>query len=202
MNGGHGLGNHSHCALRLAAAILLGLSVGVADAATYQVDRTHSSVDFSIRHLVGRTKGRFAEFSGTIVYDPSAPAASTFSGAVQVSSIDTGNERRDEHLKSPDFFDAQTYPTITFESTKVTKTGDHTLDVAGRLTMHGVTRQIVLAVEVLGTAKHPTRGTAQAGFAATLTVRCSDYGVNRWERFNAVLGNEVKVDIAVEANAG
>lgn len=183
-------------------AIAVALATSGVEAETYQIDRTHSSIDFGIRHLVGRTKGRFSEFSGTIVYDPVNPTASTFSGTIQVSSIDTDNERRDAHLQSPDFFDVGQYPTITFASTQVTKAGDNRLDVAGRLTIHGTTREVVLPVEVLGTGTNPMSGKAQAGFATTITVKCSEYGVNSWERFSAVLGDDVKIDVAIEANAG
>ena len=182
-------------------AVAVALATSGVEAETYQIDDTHSSTDFSIRHLVGRTKGRFAEFGGTIVYDPADPTAATFFGTIQVSSIDTDNERRNAHLLSRDFFDVGQYATITFASTKVTKTGDNTLDVAGRLTIHGITKEVVLPVEVLGTGTNPMSGKAQAGFATSLTVKCSEYGVNSWERFNAILGDDVEIDVAVEANA-
>ena len=119
------------------------------------VDASHSSVDFSIRHLVGRTKGRFGDFSGTIGYDAAKPDSSSFSGTIQVKSIDTGNERRDAHLQNADFFEAETYPTITFESTQVTSTGENTLSAKGKLTMHGTTKEVTLPIEILGTGINP-----------------------------------------------
>ena len=96
-------------ALRFAwvAALTFALTTEATLAETYVVDASHSSVDFSIRHLVGRTKGRFGDFSGTISYDAAKPAASSFSGTIQVKSIDTGNERRDGHLQSDDFFEGR-----------------------------------------------------------------------------------------------
>ena len=190
-------------ALRFAwvAALTFALSAEATLAETYVVDAAHSSVDFSIRHLVGRTKGRFGDFSGTISYDAAKPAASSFSGTIQVKSIDTGNERRDSHLKNADFFEAETYPTITFESTEVTSTGENTLSVKGKLTMHGTTKEVTLPVEILGTGTNPRSGKAQIGLETNFSILCSDYGVNSWERFSAVLGDEVKIQVLIEANA-
>ena len=183
------------------AALTFALAAEATWAETYVVDRSHSSVDFSIRHLVGRTKGRFGEFSGTISYDAAKPQASSFSGIIQVKSIDTGNERRDGHLRSADFFEAEAFPEITFESTEVTGTGESTLDVKGKLTMHGTTREVTLSVEILGTGTNPRSGKAQIGLETNFAVLCSDYGVNSWERFSAVLGDEVRIQVLIEANA-
>lgn len=183
------------------AALTVALTAEAALAETYVVDASHSSVDFSIRHLVGRTKGRFGDFSGTIGYDAAKPAASSFSGTIQVKSIDTGNERRDGHLQNADFFDAEKYPTITFESTEVTSTGENTLSVKGKLTMHGTTKEVTLPVEILGTGINPRNGKAQIGLETNFSVLCSDYGVNSWERFSAVLGDEVRIQVLIEANA-
>ena len=183
------------------AALTFALAAEATWAETYVVDRSHSSVDFSIRHLVGRTKGRFGEFSGTISYDAAKPQASSFAGIIQVKSIDTGNERRDRHLRNADFFEAETYPAITFESTEVTSTGESTLGLKGKLTMHGTTREVTLPVEILGTGTNPRSGKAQIGLETNFTVLCSDYGVNSWERFSAVLGDEVRIQVLIEANA-
>ena len=183
------------------AALTFALTAEATWAETYVVDASHSSVDFSIRHLVGRTKGRFGDFSGTISYDAAKPDSSSFSGTIQVKSIDTGNERRDGHLKNADFFEAETYPTITFESTEVTSTGENTLSVKGKLTMHGTTKEVSLSVEILGTGINPRSGKAQLGLETNFSILCSDYGVNSWERFSAVLGDEVKIQVLIEANA-
>ncbi len=183
------------------AALTFALTAEATLAETYVVDAAHSSVDFSIRHLVGRTKGRFGDFSGTIGYDATQPAASSLSGTIQVKSIDTGNKRRDGHLKNADFFDAETYPTITFESTEVTSTGENTLSVKGKLTMHGTTKEVTLPVEILGTGTNPRSEKAQIGLETNFSILCSDYGVNSWARFSAVLGDEVKIQVLIEANA-
>ncbi len=183
------------------AALTFALAAEATWAETYMVDASHSSVDFSIRHLVGRTKGRFGDFSGTIGYDAAKPEASSFSGIIQVKSIDTGNERRDGHLQSDDFFAAEAYPTITFKSTEVTSTGENALSLKGKLTMHGTTKEVTLPVEILGTGTNPRSGKAQIGLEANFSILCSDYGVNSWERFSAVLGDEVKIQVLIEANA-
>ena len=183
------------------AALTFALTAEATLAETYVVDASHSSVDFSIRHLVGRTKGRFGDFSGTISYDAAKPAATSFSGTIQAKSIDTGNERRDGHLKNADFFEAETYPTITFESTEVISAGENTLNVKGKLTMHGTTKEVTLSVEILGTGTNPRSGKAQIGLETNFSILCSDYGVNSWERFSAVLGDEVKIQVLIEANA-
>lgn len=190
-------------ALRFAwvAALTFALTAEATLAETYVVDASHSSVDFSIRHLVGRTKGRFGDFSGTISYDAAKPDAASFSGTIQVKSIDTGNERRDGHLKNADFFEAETYPTITFESTEATSAGENTLNVKGKLTMHGTTKEVSLPIEILGTGINPRSGKAQIGLETNFSILCSDYGVNSWERFSAVLGDEVKIQVLIEANA-
>ena len=183
------------------AALAFALTAEATLAETYVVDTSHSSVDFSIRHLVGRTKGRFGDFSGTIGYDAANPDSSSFSGTIQVKSIDTGNERRDAHLQNADFFEAETYPTITFESTEVTSTGENTLSAKGKLTMHGTTKEVTLPIEILGTGINPRGGKAQIGLETNFSILCSDYGVNSWERFRAVLGDEVKIQVLIEANA-
>lgn len=183
------------------AALTFALTADAIRAETYVVDASHSSVDFSIRHLVSRTKGRFGDFSGTITYDAANPAAASFSGTIQVKSIDTGNERRDSHLRNDDFFAAEEYPTITFASTEVTSAGENTLNVKGKLTMHGTTKEVTLPIEILGTGTNPRSGKAQIGLETNFSILCSDYGVNSWERFSAVLGDEVKIQVLIEANA-
>ena len=126
-------------------AMLLLTSAG--GATTYHIDAVHSNVSFSVRHIVSRTSGAFTSFEGTVDYDPTHPEKSAVSATVDVGSIDTNNKRRDGHLKSADFFDAGQHPSITFVSRSAEKQGDRLL-VTGDLTMHGLTRQVVLPVEV------------------------------------------------------
>lgn len=178
-------------------ALIFALAVpGLASAATYEVDPVHSTVGFSIRHFVTQVPGKFNEFEGTIVYDPENIAASRVDFTIQAASIDTDNERRDNHLKSEDFFAVEQHPTLTFKSKKVAGSGEK-LQVTGDLTIRGVTKEVTVPVEVLG-----TMGT-KAGFATEFEVDRLAYGVT-WNRAveggGSILGDEVKVRIDVEAN--
>lgn len=187
-------------AMRLLGAGILSalLFVGVGRAETYKIDTAHSNVSFSIRHLVSRSTGGFDDFTGTIMYDPANPAKMSVDATIQTKSIDTDNERRDNHLRSDDFFNVEKYPTITFKSTSAKKEGDKIM-VTGNFTMHGTTKSITLPVTVLGTGKHPRNQAPIAGFETELTLKRSDYGVNSWTDAAGVLGDEVKVQITIEA---
>ena len=187
---------------RLITAVGFGiLLASSALAEIYSIDKSHSAVIFNVRHLVSRTNGRFNDFAGTIQYDPRAPEKARVSATIQVASIDTDNEKRDGHLKSEDFFDATQFPTITFTSTKVEKKGDLLL-ITGDLTMHGVKKSIVLPVEILGMGTHPSprmKGAPVVGFASELAIKRSDYGVNTWTDAAGVVGDEVKIQLTIEA---
>lgn len=185
--------------------VFLGLLVALpAQAApvTYKVDVDHSTVGFQIRHLFSQVKGRFDKFQGTIVFDPDAPASTKVEGSIDVASINTNNQKRDNHLRNPDFFDAAKYPQITFRSTGVTdvdaakKTGK----LNGILSMHGVERPIVLDVVYLGEGKDPW-GNRRSGFTATTTLNRKDFGITWNEALESgglLLGEEVQVEIQVE----
>jgi polyisoprenoid-binding protein YceI len=177
------------------------MAAGPVLADTYTIDASHSNVGFSIRHLVSKTKGTFASFGGTIAYDAAHPDKSTFNGSIDVASIDTQNERRDGHLQSADFFDVAQYPTITFVSTKVETKSDSLLHVTGDLMIHGVTKAVTIPVEIIGSGTHPNNGKKQIGLAGEITVKASDFGVNSWKNFDAILGDDVKIEIVVEAGA-
>ena len=184
-----------------ALAILATLLVGPAAAEVYNIDSEHSSVAFSIRHLVSRTSGNFHEFTGTINYDATAPEKTAVEAIIQVASIDTDNIKRDAHLRSGDFFDAEQFPTITFKSTHVALKGE-TLELTGEFTMHGVTSTITFPVEILGTGTHPYSQKPIVGFDAQTVIKRSDYGVNNWTDAAGILGDEVKVHVTIEAIAG
>ena len=187
--------------LMLRSLALVGPVLVCADtgfAGTYRIDATHSSVEFSIRHIVSRTTGRFTDFSGTVVYDQNKPEQSKVEVIIQAGSINTDNEKRDNHLRSPDFLDAKSYPVMTFKSTKVEKQGEKFV-VTGDFTMHGVTRRVVLPVEVLGLGTHPMRKIPVAGFSAETAIKRSDYGVNSWADVAGVLGDEVRISLNIEA---
>lgn len=190
----------SRIALALSLA-LLAPALAAAEPAVYKVDTDHSGVSFTIRHFVSNVPGRFKDFSGTIKYDPQNPAGSSVEFTIQSTSIDTANGDRDNHLRTADFFDIQKFPTWTFVSNKVTRKDANTLDVTGDLTIKGVTKRVTLPIQLLGTMKTP-RG-EKAGFETSFTVDRKDYGIE-WNRVldtgGAMLGNDVRITIAIEAN--
>ena len=189
-------------ALTLCLALCLAVALpALAGAAVYKVDPDHSSVGFTIRHFVSNVSGRFTGFEGTIQYDKQSPAASTVSFTVQAASIDTANKDRDNHLKSPDFFDAEKFPTLTFTSTAVKAKDANNLDVTGDLTIHGVTKRVTIPVTVLGSMKTPNG--EKGGFETAFTINRKDYGIV-WNRVldtgGSILGDDVKIAIDVEGN--
>ena len=165
----------------------------------YTIDRAHSLVGFKIRHLVTQVQGRFKDFAGTVAYDPKRPEASSVDVIVQAASIDTGTERRDEDLRSENFFDVAKLPTLTFKSTAVSKGAGNALNVTGDFTMHGVTKRITVPVQVLGTM--PFHGGEKAGFSTTFSVDRKDYGIT-WNRAvdqgGMLLGDDVQIEIQLE----
>ncbi len=184
--------------LALITALLVP-AVASAEPTTWKVDPVHSSVQFSVRHFLTPVTGQFNEFSGTIVYDPENVSSSSVEFTVQAASIDTKNERRDGHLRSADFFDVEKYETLSFKSQKVEgSNGD--LQVTGELTIHGVTKTVTVPVEALGAMDTPMG--RRAGFVTEFTIDRKDFGIV-WNRAldqgGAVLGDEVKISIAVEA---
>jgi polyisoprenoid-binding protein YceI len=184
----------------LTTTLLLALSIGTAAAqGTYAIDSVHSNVGFKIRHLVSKTGGQFTEFDGVIVADFENLDKSSVEFTIEAASIDTNNEKRDGHLRSPDFFDVENHPHITFKSSKITRVDSDTFAVAGVLTMRGVSRNITFQVDFLGEME--AMGGARAGYELTTTLNRKDYGVS-WNRAldagGFVLGEEVEVDIALE----
>ena len=185
----------------LIAAALLWLPPA-ATATTYKVDPSHTSVSFRIRHLFTQVEGRFTAFSGTIEFEPDAPAKTRVSGEIDASSIDTNNQKRDKHLRSSDFFNVETYPKITFASTSASG-----IDVAGKkgklhgeLSMHGVKKSVTLDVEYLGSGTDPW-GNRRGGFSAHTTLNRKDFGLNWNEALETggfLVGDEVEIRLSVE----
>ena len=165
------------------------------------IDRSHSEVAFQVRHLLSRVRGRFTDFSGSIEFDQEHPERSRVDVTIHAASIDTAEADRDKHLRSADFFDVEKYPTLAFASTSVTPRGGNTYDVAGNLTIHGVTRQVVLPASFLGAATDPW-GNSKSGFEAELTLNRKDFGLT-WnaalETGGFLVGDEVKVSLSVQA---
>jgi polyisoprenoid-binding protein YceI len=187
--------------LALAAAVALPAA---AAPVTYQIDTSHSVAAFSVKHLmVSNVRGELGAVTGTVVYDKDDVAKSTVEASIDVKAISTRDEKRDGHLKSPDFFDVAKFPTITFKSTKVEKAGDK-LKVSGDLTMRGVTKPVTLDVEVPGAeVGMKAWGVLKTGTAATTVINRKEYGVS-WSALadngGAVVGDDVKVNLELELN--
>jgi polyisoprenoid-binding protein YceI len=184
-------------------AILLRASVGVvailglasvATADDYAIDTAHSSVSFKISHLgLSYVHGRFNSFTGGFSLDPSDPAKNSFKLDIKTQSVDTNNGARDNHLRSPDFFNAKQYASVTFKSTSV-KPVDGGFEVIGELTMHGETKPVTFTLKGGGTAEFP-KGVTRTGFATDFVIKRSDFGVGKPM---PVLGDEVSVSIGFE----
>jgi polyisoprenoid-binding protein YceI len=184
----------------LAAALVVASPALAAD--TYQFDKSHTTVGFQVRHVVTNVGGKFQDFSGSIKVDRVKPESSSVEFTIQAASINTNEPKRDEHLKSPDFFDVANQPTITFKSTSVKPTGKDTYEVAGNLTMRGVTKPVTLPITFLGEGKDPW-GNEKMGFELSTTLNRKDYGIiwnKALDQGGLLLGDEVKVQISVEAN--
>ena len=168
---------------------------------TWTIDPAHSSVEFSVRHLMITTvKGRFTEFQGTVVLDEEHPASSSAEITVRVASIDTREPQRDAHLRSADFFDAEKFPTLTFRSTSVRDWQDEGFTLVGDLTIHGVTREVALDVTSEGRTKDPWGG-ERTGFTATTKIKRSDFGLT-WNQLletgGLAVSDEVKISLDVQ----
>lgn len=181
--------------LTLVATLAL-VAAARADAVTYKIDPVHSSVGFSLRHIVSKFSASFTQVDGTVTFDEAAPEKSSVEATVAIGSVNTANEKREGHLKSPDFFDAANFPTASFKSTSWKKTGENTFDVAGDLTIRGTTKPVVLQVTLLGTGPG-MGGTTVSGWEATTKINRNDFGVSYGPK---VLGDEVTLNIAIEAS--
>lgn len=182
----------------LASFVALGIAsqirAGVTAATVYRVDPIHSTLVFRVKHMnVNYFQGRFDEVTGTLAFDDKNPAQSAIDLKVSTGSIDTASPKRDNHLKSPDFFNARQFPTITFKSKSVKKAGDDAYEAEGDLTLHGVTRTVTIPVQRTGVAAGP-RGT-RAGFEAIFTIKRSDFGM---KNMLEMLGDEVRITANLE----
>lgn len=155
--------------------VVVAISVAQAPAATYKGDPAHSTILFKAKHLnTGYVYGRFNSFTAQVNYDEAKPEALSVEATAQVDSIDTGNAKRDGHLKSPDFFSAKEFPTITFKSKSAKSAGDNKFEVTGELTLHGVTKPITVTVEKTGAS---TKMGERVGWLSTFTVKRSEFGM-------------------------
>jgi polyisoprenoid-binding protein YceI len=187
----------------VSTAALVAALASAASAAGWQIDPVHSSVQFSIRHMmVSNVRGEFGKVSGTVRMEGDDPTQAVVEATIDAGSIDTREPKRDEHLRSPDFLDTAKYPTITFKSKKVERAGADKWKLSGDLTLHGVTREVVLDVEGSGTPVKDLQGKMRAGAHATTKLDRKDFGIV-WNKLldggGIALGNEVQVVIDVEA---
>lgn len=168
----------------------------------WTVDKSHSSAEFKVRHLMANVTGRFNDFDAVIHLDRTNAANSSVEFTIQATSVDTANTKRDEHLRSPDFFDVAKYPAITFKSVSIKERSKDLYDVTGDFTMHGVTKRITIPVQFLGFGRGPG-GSEKAGFEIETTINRKDFGVV-WNRNldegGVLLGDDVKVTINLELN--
>jgi len=185
------------------AIVIAGLAlVAPASASTWDIDPAHTSAQFAVRHLmVSTVRGAFGKVSGSVNFDESDPTKSSVEATIDAASIDTRNEKRDQHLKSPDFFDVEKFPTITFKSKKVEAAGANKFKVTGDLTLHGVTKEVVLDVEGSPKPMKDPRGSLKLGGVATTKINRKDFGVvwnSPLEGGGVAVGDDVDVTIDVE----
>ena len=168
---------------------------------TFSIDKTHSEIAFQVRHLVTRVRGHFTDFTGAIQFDAERPENSSASISINTGSIDTGTPDRDAHLRSDDFFAVDTFPAVTFSSSRVTKNGNDGFEVVGTLTIRGIAKEVTLPVTYLGAAKDPW-GNARVGFETEITINRKDFGLV-WnaalETGGFLVGDEVKISVSAQA---
>ncbi|MDF1562758.1 MAG: YceI family protein [Deltaproteobacteria bacterium] len=184
-------------------SLLLLAAPAQAELETWKIDTAHTSANFKVKHLlIATVRGQFTGITGTVKLDPEDLGKLEVDVTIDATTVDTGNEQRDRHLKTADFFDIKKHPTITFVSKKVEKKGDE-LKVSGDLTLNGVTRPVVLEVEDISEpVLNPAKWYSRAATASTVINR-QDYGVS-WNKTmdtgGAVVGDEVKIEIDIELN--
>jgi polyisoprenoid-binding protein YceI len=178
------------------AALAMAASAA-AQAGTWQIDPNHSAAQFSVRHLgVSTVRGAFTKVSGSATYDPADPSKDTLEATIDANSVDTRVEMRDNDLRSPRFFDAQKYPTITFRSKQTKAAGSGKLQITGDLTIHGVTKEVVLDVDgPSAPIKDPMGKGQRMGASATTKVNRQDFGVSAMP---GMVGDEITITIDAE----
>jgi polyisoprenoid-binding protein YceI len=185
----------------LAFTAALAPSAVAAQPIKLSIDAQHSTVGFGVRHLVTRVNGQFRSFEGTIDFDPKSPAASKVAVTIQAASVDTNVEARDKDLRSPRFFDVAKHPTLSFVSTGISDVAGAKGRVKGTLTIHGVSREVTLETEFLGSGKDPW-GNLRYGFAAYTRINRKDFGM-AWneviEAGGVLVGDEVEIRLDIEA---
>ncbi|MGD0000903.1 MAG: YceI family protein [Bryobacteraceae bacterium] len=182
-------------------ALLLSALALPALAADFDIDSAHSAAQFSVRHLmVSNVRGSFKKLTGKVVFDESNPSATVVQASIDVSTVDTGEPARDTHLKSPDFFDLAKFPTMTFVSRSASRTSQG-VDLSGDLTLHGVTKAVVLHVSDITKEIKDPRGMLRIGATATTVINRQDFGMvwnHNLDGGGVVVGNDVTITIDIE----
>ena len=168
---------------------------------TWPVDRAHSSVEFTVRHLgLSKVRGRFNDFDASLTVGESLES-SALNATIELASVDTSNADRDAHLRSTDFFDTDTNPQMSYASSAIADKGDGTYELSGDLTLNGVTRPVALAVEFNGTEDYPMDGSTHAGFSASGTLSRKEFGVEFDVPLGAdkvTIGDKVQLDLEIQ----
>ncbi|HUK66450.1 MAG TPA: YceI family protein [Anaeromyxobacteraceae bacterium] len=185
----------------LAVVVTLAPALAFSAPSSWEIDPAHSQAAFTVKHLViTSVRGEFAKTAGTVVLDDENPARSKVEATIDASTVSTRNPDRDAHLRSPDFFDVAKYPTITFKSTHVDVVSPGELKVAGDLTLHGITKPVVLEVSESAEVKGMSGETRRA-FSASAKINRQDYGL-KWSKMvdaGPVVGDEVAISLEIEA---
>ena len=184
------------------SALLFSLTFAHAEdkAKTFEIDLSHSNVGFTIKHLVSRVSGEFKSLEGEFVFDSAHPEKSRVKANVKAETIDTHDKKRDDHLRSADFFDVKKFPSISFESKSFSKKGDQKFELQGDLTLHGVTKPVIFNVEYLGEADDPW-GNHRAGFTASTKINRKEFGIiwnKALDNGGFVLGDDVEINLNIE----
>jgi polyisoprenoid-binding protein YceI len=194
-----------HRPVRFISSLAFAAVVAAAPAAadTWKIDGTHSSAQFSVKHLmISKVRGEFGTMSGTVEFDGKSVASIKVDATIDAASITTRDEKRDGHLKSPEFFDVAKYPTLNFKSKKAVEGAGGAFQLVGELTMHGVTKEITLDVTPLSPIIKGMRGEARVATSATTTINRQDFGVT-WnapmDGGGVVVGDNVTITIDIEA---
>ncbi len=170
-------------------------------AANYTVDTAHSHIGYSLKHMFTKSNGQFNEFEGTFAFDEKKDTLSDISFKIKAASINSSNQKRDEHLNSPDFFDTAKYPEITFKAATIQKTGKGAFKITGPLTIKGITKTVTFTAAYLGTGKNPW-GMEMSSFTANTEINRKDFGIV-WNKAldtgGTILGEKVTIEVEIEA---
>jgi polyisoprenoid-binding protein YceI len=170
---------------------------------SWELDKAHTNIYFTVDHIYSKVRGHFNEYSGEVKFDPKNPAESKFSFKIETASIDTNIAKRDKHLQSADFFDADKYPLMTFESTKITDSGNGLYEVLGKFTVKGVEYELLFPLTLAGIKDHPAvKGKEVIGFNCKVTIDRLAYKVGTGKFFDlGIVGKDVEILVTIEALA-